>query len=166
MDQNANNSKNQLILGLIAIVILAALVGGTIYMKGTDEASVATSSANTTATSEETMANESASNTTESAGSYKDGTYNATGTYNSPGGTESIKVSVTLTGNAISDVTVTPQAASGESAQYQEEFVSGYKSQVVGKAIDEVMLSKVSGSSLTSRGFNDAIDDIKSQAKS
>jgi hypothetical protein len=36
---------------------------------------------------------------------------------------------------------------------------------VVGKNIDEVNLGKVSGSSLTPIGFNNAIEDIRSQAK-
>ena len=50
--------------------------------------------------------------------------------------------------------------------EYQDDFVGGYKSQVVGKSIAEIQLGKVSGSSLTSRGFNEALDQIRNQAKS
>jgi hypothetical protein len=41
-----------------------------------------------------------------------------------------------------------------------------YKQYVVGKKIDEVQLTKVSGSSLTPQGFNDALAKIKAEAKS
>lgn len=102
---------------------------------------------------------------TSEAATYKNGEYTETVNYISPGGRESIEVTLTLEGDVITDATVTPKATSGEAKEYQAEFVSGYKTLVVGKDIDEVSLSRVAGSSLTSNGFNSALELIKADAK-
>lgn len=102
--------------------------------------------------------------TTETA-SYKDGEYDVVGDYVSPGGPETIDVKVTLKDNVITDATVVSEATRPESIEWQTKFVSGYKEQVIGKNINEINLTKVSGSSLTPKGFNDAIEKIKSEAK-
>ena len=60
-------------------------------------------------------------------------------------------------------VTGDPQAA--ESQRYQGEFIGGIKDEVVGKKLDEISVSKVAGSSLTSGGFMKAVDTIKTEAK-
>jgi len=96
---------------------------------------------------------------------YKSGTYTTTGNYTSPGGAESIKVTVTLVNDVITDATVVSNAFRPNSIQFQGQFISGFKQLVIGKNIDEVQLDKVAGSSLTPKGFNDAIIKIKAQAK-
>ncbi len=96
---------------------------------------------------------------------YKDGTYSATGAYTSPAGKEEIGVSLTLKGNIITDVTFTPKATNKVSIKLQDMFAGGYKAVVVGKTLDEVQLDKVSGSSLTPKGWNDAIEKIKLEAQ-
>ncbi len=98
------------------------------------------------------------------SGSYADGTYEAEGSYTSPGGQESISVSLTLAGGVVTEVTVTPEATSGNAAQYQKAFASGIADEVVGVDIDDLSVDKVSGSSLTSGGFNDAVETIKADA--
>ena len=98
------------------------------------------------------------------AAAYSDGTYEATGKYISPGGRESIDVSVTVMNGKITDTTVTPNADSGEAEEYQQRFAANYKDMVVGKPIDEVSLTRVAGSSLTGIGFNDALEQIKEDA--
>ena len=97
--------------------------------------------------------------------SYKDGTYSSTGSYTSPAGKEEVGVSLTLKNNIITDVTFTPKATNEVSIKLQGMFASGYKELVVGKDINTIKLDKVSGSSLTPKGFNDALDKIKLQAK-
>ncbi|MFZ2621338.1 MAG: hypothetical protein WAX85_00025 [Minisyncoccia bacterium] len=96
---------------------------------------------------------------------YKNGSYSSVGEYNSPGGTESIKVALTLKDDVITDATITPLATRGNSVKFQGIFVSNFRPLVIGKKIDEVQLDKVSGSSLTPKGFNDALAKIKTQAK-
>lgn len=97
--------------------------------------------------------------------SYKDGTYSSIGTYTSPAGKEEVGVSLTLRDNVITSVTFTPKATNEVSIKLQGMFSSGYKELVVGKDINTVKLDKVSGSSLTPKGFNDAIEKIKLQAQ-
>ncbi len=96
---------------------------------------------------------------------YKDGSYSATGVYTAPSGSEDLGVSLTLKGNIITDVTVTNRAKNEISKKLQDMFIGGYKVLVVGKDINTVKLDKVSGSSLTPKGFNDAIEKIKLQAQ-
>ncbi|MBC7723862.1 MAG: hypothetical protein H7146_03810 [Burkholderiaceae bacterium] len=105
-----------------------------------------------------------ASSTT--TGPYTDGSYTASGDYQSPGGQESIKVDVTLAGDVVTAVTVTPDATSGNAVRYQTEFAGGIAAEVVGVNIDQLAVDKVAGSSLTSDGFNAAIEKIKADAAS
>jgi uncharacterized protein with FMN-binding domain len=95
---------------------------------------------------------------------YKDGTYTAVGTYTDPGGQDSIRLQVTLAKNIITDAVVTPLAGDGTCRSYQDLFIGGFKSKVVGKPISSVHLSYVAGSSLTSGGFNTALAKIASDA--
>lgn len=97
-------------------------------------------------------------------GAYADGTYEATGSYQAPSGTESIDVTITLEDGIITDVQVVGNATDPEAKQHQGEFAGGIAGEVVGKPIDEIQVSKVSGSSLTSGGFNKAIEEIKADA--
>lgn len=98
------------------------------------------------------------------AGAYADGTYSATGSYQAPSGTETVDVTITLQDDVITDVEVVGEATDPEARQHQGEFIGGIAAEVVGKDIDEINVSRVSGSSLTSGGFNAAIADIKGQA--
>ena len=95
---------------------------------------------------------------------YADGTYQATGDYTAPSGAESIDVEVTLEGDIVTAVTVTPRATSGNAAQYQGQFAGGIAAEIVGRDIDTLQVSRVAGSSLASGGFNDALAQIKAEA--
>ncbi len=150
--QQKNNSA---LIGIIAVVIIGALVAGTVVFKPKDSATSSTSNSGSSETVTSTPANTN----------FKDGTYTATGSYSSPGGNEEIEITITLANNTISATSAKPMAASRESSEYQDEFVSTYQDQVVGKRVATLRLGNVSGSSLTSRGFNDALEIIKSQAK-
>jgi uncharacterized protein with FMN-binding domain len=96
---------------------------------------------------------------------YKDGTYTAIGSYNSPGGPDKISITLTLKNNIVTSVSAIPMAGDPKSEKYQQTFISGYQTFVVGKNIDTIKLTNVSGSSLTPIGFNDALEKIKVQAK-
>ena len=97
---------------------------------------------------------------------YKDGTYEATGSYDSPGGPESLGVSVTIQNNVVTATSAKPEANDPTAQEFQNGFIQGYKTFVVGKNVNDILLSNVSGSSLTSQGFNDSLAQIKVQAKS
>jgi hypothetical protein len=59
---------------------------------------------------------------------------------------------------------VTPRSFFGEPAEFQMNFASGISDVVVGMDIDQIAVSRVAGSSLTSSAFNQAIAEIKSEA--
>lgn len=96
---------------------------------------------------------------------YKDGTYSADGNYVSPNGTETVGVELTLAAGTVSDVNITTHPSSANTRKFQGEFAGGIKAQIVGKKLDELKVSKVAGSSLTSGGFKDAVEKIKTQAQ-
>jgi uncharacterized protein with FMN-binding domain len=98
------------------------------------------------------------------AGSYADGTYTAEGAYATPESVETITVTVTLEGDVITAVDVIGDPQKHESAEYQARFIGGIADVVVGEDIDDVSVSRVAGSSLTSKGFNQAIEAIKADA--
>lgn len=97
---------------------------------------------------------------------YKDGTYTADGSYGTPGGEESVHVTITLAGGVITDSQFVPDGHSDVSKNFMGRFAAGYKTLVVGKNIDAVQLRAVSGASLTPKGFMTALANIKTQAKS
>ncbi len=93
---------------------------------------------------------------------YINGEYTAEGLY---GGKKSIIVKLELDNDTIKDVTVTPNTPNIRmSFNLQKKFAAAVPEVVVGKPIDEVHLDKLAGSSLTTKGFNDALDKIKSEA--
>jgi hypothetical protein len=96
----------------------------------------------------------------------KDGTYSSDGIYSTPGGKQSIGLTVTLKDDIIQEVDLEQQATGGDTAIYQAKFASGYKPLVQGKNINDVKLTRVAGSSLTSNGFNEALESIKRDAAS
>lgn len=95
---------------------------------------------------------------------YTDGTYTAEGSYQTPETVETISVSLTLEDGVVTSVEVTGDPQARETEQYQGQFIDGISEEVEGRPIDELNVSRVAGSSLTSGGFNAALEDIKEQA--
>ncbi|MFD4958581.1 FMN-binding protein [Microbacterium sp. NPDC058389] len=124
-----------------------------------------TGSTSSSENSDETSSDDTSSDAgSTSGGAYTDGTYTAEGTYATPESVETISVTVTLQDDVITDVEVTGNPQKRESEEYQSKFIGGIAAVVVGQDIDDVQVSRVAGSSLTSGGFNDAIETIKSEA--
>lgn len=151
------NSARGLLASVIVIVVIAAMVAGVKLLSGKKSGQpVANSGAST---------GFGTSSSGAATTSFKDGSYTATGDYESPGGDESITVSVTLKGGVITATSAQSGANDPTADMFQNDFIQGYKSLVVGQPISSVNLSKISGSSLTSQGFNDAITKIENEAK-
>ncbi|MDB5188477.1 MAG: calcium-binding protein [Candidatus Nomurabacteria bacterium] len=172
MEPQETQKKSNKNLGIgVAIVGLLALIGITYATQ--HSASTSTDSSTSTApvtavpqtTTPTTTPVGNPSTTPVAASAYKDGTYTATGSYMSPGGLDQLGVTVTLKADKITAVSLKEGANDGTSAHYQQIFAGAYTPYVVGKDISILKLDKVSGSSLTGRGFNDAITQIKAQAK-
>jgi hypothetical protein len=145
------------LLGVAGIVTLAGCAG-------TDSPADAeeTTSASQAPTTESTGSSDTAD--TSSEGAYADGTYTAEGSYRTPETTETIEVTITLESDVITAVEVTGDPQAAQSQQYQSRFIGGISDEVVGQSIDDISVSRVAGSSLTSGGFNEAVETIKSEA--
>lgn len=101
---------------------------------------------------------------TKNAAGYIDGTYAAEGDYKSPGGPESVKVTLVLKDGKVADATAVGNATVGKSKMFQEKFAAGVKEAVFGKAIDSLSLTVVNGASLTPMGFMEALEKMKKEA--
>ncbi|MDN8548482.1 FMN-binding protein [Microbacterium sp. NM3R9] len=97
-------------------------------------------------------------------GTYTDGSYTAEGSYQTPEGPETITVTLTIASDAVTDVEVVGEPTRRESKQYQEEFIGGIDDLIVGKSLDDIEVDRVAGSSLTSGGFNAAVEEIRTDA--
>jgi uncharacterized protein with FMN-binding domain len=172
---SSSGSKKWVIIAVVAgIIILIAAGGGFFFFKNQEENSPAemnepaSSEGNTqmqvTPTTEAMPS--SSSSGTPSKSSYKDGTYNAEGSYMTHAGSEKIGVTITIKDGKVTDVSVKQLAVRPMSKTMQADFAANYKVMVVGKDINTLKLGKVSGSSLTPMGFNAALETIKTQAKS
>ena len=150
--------KQAIVTVLVVAFTIFAVLGVIVFTKKKSNKNLAT-------TNTDQATNSSQNSNANSNTSLKDGTYQATGSYTSPGGNESITVSVTLKDGVVTETTATSGSNDPTAKQYQAEFIAGYKDQVVGKKISSIKLSRVSGSSLTSQGFNSAIQDIQRQAQ-
>lgn len=163
-----NTRQKQIALAaMTGLSISVALAGCATDSSATGEAeTTAPSSAATSAPSTDSGAADSTDSgaADDATGAYTDGTYEATGGYTSPNGQEEVDVSLTLEGDVITAVTVTPEATNPNSVNYQTQFADGIAAVVVGKNIDEIDVSRVAGSSLTSGGFNEAVEAIKADA--
>jgi uncharacterized protein with FMN-binding domain len=147
--------KNSYAISAFAgVTLVGALAGCTTTAASTDTGS------NAAAASTEP----SAAATTSSTGSYRDGDYSADGTYQSPAGVGRITVSVTLASGVVTAIKVDGHATDPTAKSYQADFDAGIAGQVVGKKIDSLDVTNVSGSSLTSGGFDKAIKAIEAQA--
>ncbi|HEY0220842.1 MAG TPA: hypothetical protein VGC58_01325 [Candidatus Paceibacterota bacterium] len=148
--------NNGVIIGTVVALILA--VGGYGFFKYTKKENATIEPISTPEVTKD-------DNTSSVTYLYKDGTYSATGNYVSPGGSEEVLVSLILKGDIVTDVTLTPKATRPISLQMQQTVSQNLKNLVVGKKLNEVTLDKVSGSSLSPKGFNDAVTKIKVSAK-
>ena len=163
-----NTRQKKIALATMSGLSLSVALAGCATDAGSSSAEAQTVAPTTTSTpSASASAAATDSATTDSASStstYADGTYEAMGTYTSPNGQEEIDVSITLASDVITAVTVTPQASNPNSVRYQNEFADGIAAVVVGQDIDDIQVSRVAGSSLTSGGFNEAVETIKAEA--
>lgn len=100
----------------------------------------------------------------DGSSTYVDGTYTAEGTYRTPETIEQVTVTVTLAGDVVTAVEVVGDPQTRETEQHQGEFIGGIADVVVGEDIDQLQVSRVAGSSLTSGGFNEALEAIKAEA--
>lgn len=96
--------------------------------------------------------------------SYRDGVYQANGTYESPNGSENIIVVIELENDVVTGVEITTNPNNPTTANFQSLFAGGIGDLIIGQDIDDLDVTVVAGSSLTSNGFRAALDAIKADA--
>lgn len=175
-EQQGNKNQKAIAAAMVVLAVIIIAVVVTVMNKKSAPSDQATNTTvNTTTTADKSTtgpptdtstATSDNTNTSSSNSTYKDGTYSATGSYQSPGGGEKITVSITLKDDTVTASTVSQKANNPDGEEYQSEFARNYKSQVVGKKLSAIKLSRVSGSSLTSQGFNAALEQIRTKAQS
>lgn len=101
----------------------------------------------------------------DSNAKFTDGKYEGKGEYPNPAGKSKVTVDVTLKDNVVTAIKVIPGAVNSTSRGYQTQFAGGISGEVVGKKVADLKVSKVAGSSLTVMGFDQAMDQIKADAK-
>lgn len=169
-NQSKGNSSSKVGLAIIGVIVVA-FIGIVAYQSQNQSQNQNTNPQSSPAV---TAGAQTETNTTTEAGptvagqesAYKDGTYTAVGNYTSPGGQEELGVTLTIASGVVTDSTVEVLATRPMSKTRQTDFAENYKDMVVGKSIDELSLGKVSGSSLSPKGFNDAVEKIKAEAQS
>jgi len=148
---------NTALTGIFVFAVIIALSGLKITLQKNEE----------NLTSPVTIKNLAEPFSSNSFGSdLQNGQYQAVGNYTSPGGPETILVDIHIENDTIVEANVEVQASRAVSKRYQREFVNHFKPMVIGKNIAELKLDKVAGSSLTPKGFNEALQKILSEAKS
>lgn len=170
MEPEQNNNTSIITKAALGVVTFALIAGVGIYLsqeknKKEDTLDEGVTTEETTPTPSQPVQSQSTTTGTVTASDYKDGTYKATGTYTSPAGKENVSVSITLSGDIITAATFSGTAENPASKNWQSEFSKGFTQAVVGKDIDSLSLSVVNGSSLTPKGFMDAVATVKAEAK-
>lgn len=161
MDQPSKMKPAIAALIVIVLVGVAVAVAMTLNNNASNDATNESTPTTQNAPTQDPTPSQSPSSTNSS---YKDGTYSATGSYSTPGGRESIGATIQIKDGIITSSDLDQHAITGEAKEYQAKFASGYKASVVGKNIEDVSLTRVAGSSLTSTGFNSIIEQIKTDA--
>lgn len=169
MDEQTTQQQKSTVGPIVAIVGIIVIVAAAYFGYNAMNKN-AMQTTNTTQTTQQTQTTDTAPTNAmtdaSTASSYKDGTYTVVGEYTSPGGPEELGVTLVLAKGVVTDATVEVKATRPASKERQTDFAANYKTEVVGKNIEEVNLGKVSGSSLSPKGFNDAVEKIKAEAKS
>jgi hypothetical protein len=143
-------------------VSFVGILAGCSSTSGSSASGSSSSSDSSGGSSSSAAATDSGSST---SATYKDGTYTEQGTYTSPGGQELISVKLTIASDAVKAVTVKTIKADPTATQYEAQFEGGISKAIVGKKINDLNVTQVAGSSLTSQGFDNALTKIKADAK-
>jgi len=94
-------------------------------------------------------------------------TYTTTVEYDVPEGTESNSFSLVIKDGIISSIEVGITTNSKASLKYQQDFAKNINSLVVGQKISELKsIDRVSGASITTTAFNDALLKLQQQLQS
>lgn len=105
--------------------------------------------------------------TQEPSWTVDDNTYTTTVEYDVPEGTESNSFSLVIKDGIISSIEVGITTTNKASLKYQQDFAKNIASIIVGQKISELKsIDRVSGASVTTTAFNDALLKLQQQLQS
>ncbi len=152
-------SKSPVFIGILVVLAIIGVISYVSYRNSVSDGTVVEPGAATTT-------NTGALPAPAVFTTFRDGSYSAKGRYAYHAGTEEITINVTLKDGIITDTQFQGTPSVPMSQKYMDAFSANYKSMVIGKEIKDLKLGKVSTSSLTPIGFNNALEQIKAQAGS
>ena len=95
---------------------------------------------------------------------YKSGSYSSSVTYRVPSGRSyTMDVSLIVAGDTVTTSNVSFDTFGNNDGNTQN-FVSEYRSHVIGQKLSQISIARVGGASITSQAFNQAISAIKTKA--
>lgn len=162
-ETTASSGNNSNIVKIVVVVIVIAVLAYLAWEFGIKKSMTGGDSMQVSPSPSESGSMEASPDVM--TGSYKDGVYTASGQYQNPAGTEEVEVSLTIADGKVSSATLVGTPDNPTTTTMQNKFKQGFTTEVVGKSVDEINLTVVNGSSLTPKGFMDALEKIKTQAK-
>jgi hypothetical protein len=143
---------------IIAILVVAILGVGFTFFQASKSDTPAPATKETSVPTTNTTA--------AGAASYKSGSHATKVTYMTPARSEYVlDVTLILENDIITDAQIT-YSQGAEKDPNAAKFEAAYRTEVIGKDIDAINLSRVGGASLTTGAFNNAVANIKNDAKS
>lgn len=144
-DNTKNKPNNKIILALPAVLVL--LLGA--YFLITNINSGSSESLTSTVTKVE----------------YKNGLYEESISYQVPKSTNTLKATITIKDDVITEVSTSHVFSSPKSKEYTDPFDKEISGAVVGKKFKDLDIKILGGASLTSDAFNKIIDALTQKAK-
>jgi major membrane immunogen (membrane-anchored lipoprotein) len=95
----------------------------------------------------------------------RDGSYQVTQKYRTPEGTSAAVFAITISNGLISQATTTYQSGDRESQKYVSLYNAGFGTATIGKSLKDIDEVYISGASLTSAAFDQALVSLKQQAQ-
>ncbi len=92
------------------------------------------------------------------------GTYTEKASYKSPAQVENVEFSFTVDAGTITNVELLSTSSVATSRKFQGLFIDGIKKEIIGKKLADLgTYSRVNGSSLTPKAFNQALEQLKQE---
>lgn len=103
---------------------------------------------------------------TNSLSMYKNGSYSTSVSYRVPSGVYEMGVDLSIQDDIITGVFIKKPAQREENSEvYQSSFEQNINSEAIGKKIQDINLTRIGTSSITTKGFMEAVKKIQDQAK-
>ncbi len=158
------NSNRDTLIKVIASVVVLSVVGFAFSRMDTIPRSEVVSENNIDGMSTENLPSDDTEPIYASDRTYRNGTYTATGEYSSPAGKDEVHITLIINNDIITNGSVVIKGTNPSSIKYQTLFKEGFNQYVIGKNVDDMKIEVVNGSSLTPKGFMDALVKIKTEA--